>query len=60
MYWPALIVSSYFGPYTPRSATFAVRSSRAGTEAFLKEVGEAVSSVNANLSVASLRTMQEI
>jgi predicted permease len=60
VYWPAFIVSSYFGPYTPRPATFAVRSSRAGTEAFLKEVEEAVSSVNANLPVASPRTMQEI
>ena len=60
VYWPALIVSSYFGPYTPRSATFVVRSSRAQTEAFLREVEEAVSSVNANLPVASLRTMQEI
>jgi predicted permease len=60
VYWPALIVSSYFGPYAPRPATFAVRSSRAGTEAFLKEIEQAVSSVNANLPVASLRTMQEI
>ncbi len=60
VYWPALIVTSYFGPYTPRSATFVVRSNRAGTEAFLKEVEQTVSSVNANLPVASLRTMQEI
>ena len=60
VYWPALIVSSYFGSYAPRPATFAVRSSRAGTEAFLKEIEQAVSSVNANLPVASLRTMQEI
>ncbi len=60
VYWPSLIVSSYFGPYTTRSATFVVRSSRAGTEAFLKEVQEAVWQVNAGLPVASLRTMQEI
>ncbi len=37
-----------------------VRSSRAGTEAFLNEVQQAVWQVNAGLPVASLRTMQEI
>ena len=40
--------------------TFAVRSSRAGTQAFLKEVEEAVSSVNGDLPVAAPLTMQEI
>jgi predicted permease len=60
VYWPAFIVSSYFGPYTPRTATFTVRSSRAGTPAFLNEVQQAVWSVNADLPVASVRTMQEI
>jgi predicted permease len=60
VYWPALIVSSYFGPYTPRPTTFAVRSSRAGTDALLKEIEQAVWSVNADLPVASMRTMQEI
>jgi predicted permease len=60
VYWPSLIVSSYFGPYTTRSATFVVRSSRAGTEAFLKEVQEAAWQVDADLPVASLRTMQEV
>jgi ABC-type antimicrobial peptide transport system permease subunit len=37
-----------------------VRSSRAGTQAFLNEVQQAVWSVNADLPVASPRTMQEI
>jgi predicted permease len=60
VYWPAYIISSYFGPYTPRSAMFAVRSSRAGTQSFLNEIERAVSSVNADLPVASPRTMQEI
>jgi predicted permease len=60
VYWPALIVSSYFGSYTPRTATFIVRSSRAGTPAFLNEIQQAVWSVNDDLPVASVRTMQEI
>ena len=60
VYWPAMIVSSYFGPYTPRPATFTVRSSRAGTQALLNEIEQAVWSVNSDLPVASPRTMQEI
>ena len=44
-----------------RSVTFfAIRSLRAGNESFIAEVQQAVWSVNANLPVASVRTMQEI
>jgi ABC-type antimicrobial peptide transport system permease subunit len=43
-----------------RTVTFAIRSDRAGTEGFLNEIRQAVWSVNANLPVASERTMQEI
>ena len=53
----------YWGPGTfdaIRSATFIVRSDRAGTESFLNELRQAVWSVNANLPVASMRTMQDI
>ena len=60
VYWPAYMVSSYFGPYTPRPAMFALRSSRAGTQSFLSEIERAVWSVNADLPVASPRTMQDI
>lgn len=62
VYWPAMGKD----PYTantidaPRAVTFAIRSKRAGSEAFLKEIQTAVWNVNANLPVASLRTMQEI
>jgi predicted permease len=58
VYWPVFTVGSWLFP--PRSVTFAVRSSRAGTQGFLKEVEEAVSSVNADLPVAAPLTMQEI
>jgi predicted permease len=58
VYWPVFTVGPWLFP--PRSVTFAVRSSRAGTQAFLKEVEEAVSSVNGDLPVAAPRTMQEI
>jgi predicted permease len=58
VYWPVFTVGPWLFP--PRSVTFAVRSSRAGTQAFLNEVEEAVSSVDGELPVAAPRTMQEI
>jgi predicted permease len=43
-----------------RAATFVIRSERAGTESFLNEVRAAVWSVNSELPLASVRTMQEV
>jgi ABC-type antimicrobial peptide transport system permease subunit len=43
-----------------RTVTFVIRSERAGTEGFLNQVQQAVWSVNSNLPVASIRTMQEV
>ena len=37
-----------------------IRSERAGTESFLNEIRAAVWSVNSNLPLASVRTMQEV
>jgi predicted permease len=62
VYWPALMKSP-FGPKLPfavRTATFAIRSERAGKESFLSEVRAAVWSVNSELPLASVRTMQEV
>ncbi len=62
VYWPSMAPGIY-GPNTfdaIRGATFAVRSDRAGTEAFLSEIQQAVWSVNPSLPLASVRTMQEI
>ena len=58
VYWPILTVGPFMFP--PRAVTFAVRSSRAGTQAFLNEVQQAVWQVNGELPVAAPRTMQEI
>ena len=58
VYWPILPVGLWM--YPPRSVTFAIRSSRAGTQAFLNEAQQAVWQVNADLPVASPRTMEEI
>ena len=57
-YWPVLASDSPFDP--ARAATFAVHSSRAGTREFIGEVQRAVWSVNANLPVANIRTMEDI
>ncbi|HEV2197318.1 MAG TPA: ABC transporter permease [Candidatus Acidoferrum sp.] len=62
VYWPPM-TEYLFGDKTPqtvRTETFAIRTERAGTQAFLNEVREAVWSVNASLPLASVRTMQEV
>jgi predicted permease len=58
VYWPVLFQNRY-EPAT-RTVTFIIRSDRAGTEGFLNEVRQAVWSVNPNLPLASVRTMQEV
>jgi predicted permease len=62
VYWPAMINSPYVAKtvFGPRYACFAIRTDRAGTQGLLNEIQQAVWSVNANLPVASVRTMQEI
>jgi predicted permease len=62
VYWPTLMDNLYGpGPVdVMRSATFVIRSDRTGSEGFLKQVREAVWSVNTSLPVAGERSMQEI
>ena len=43
-----------------RRVTFVIRSERAGTESLLNQVREAVWSVNANLPLAQVRTLDEV
>ncbi len=62
VYWPSLIGD----PSAPeklgawRTVYFAMRSGRAGTQAFINEMQQAVWSVNSNLPVAEISTMQDI
>lgn len=58
VYWPPLEQNRYVPAI--RTATFVIRSDRAGTESFLNEVHTAVWAVNSNLPLASIRTMQEV
>jgi predicted permease len=63
VYWPSM----YYVPFTEkpllvaaRGVTFLIRSDRAGNQGFLAEIQRAVWSVNGNLPVATMETMQEI
>jgi predicted permease len=62
VYWPSMM-HDIFGPGSfdaRRTVYFALRTPRAGSQSLIKEMQEAVWSVNANLPVANVSTMQEI
>jgi len=62
VYWPPMM-EYLFGRKTAdtvRTVTFVIRSERAGTQSFLDEVRAVVWSVNSNLPLASVRTMEEV
>jgi putative ABC transport system permease protein len=55
VYWPMLTES-----YRWRTMAYAVRSTRVGTPGFLRELEQAVWSVNPNLPLATVQTLEEI
>ena len=63
-YWPLLMLD--FTPtqdnrnFVQRSVSYVIRSTRTGSSGFVNELGHAVWSVNPNLPMASVRTLQEI
>ena len=60
VYWPPMMV---YGPgnfEARRNMFFAMRTDRAGTQPLINEMQQAVWSVNANLPVAGITTMQDI
>jgi putative ABC transport system permease protein len=61
VYWPVLM-SNFWGNamFVQRGVAFVVRSGRSGSESFLKEAREAVWSVNREVPLARVRTMEEI
>jgi putative ABC transport system permease protein len=62
VYWPTF--GGNMLPPAPaaatRNLTFTLRSARVGSEGFLRQVEQAVWSVNANLSVAAVQSMAEL
>lgn len=62
VYWPSMM-HDLFGPGVlgvRRDVYFAIRTNRAGTQDFINEMQHAVWSVNSNLPVAAISTMQDI
>jgi predicted permease len=59
VYWPTFGQVAVFGGVT-RNVAFTLRSSRTGSEEFLRQVQYAVWSVNANLSVAAVQSMADL
>jgi predicted permease len=59
VYWP-ILMKGFGGDGLSRSLALAIRSPRTGSEDFVKEVQQAVWSVNASLPLASLRTLQSV
>jgi putative ABC transport system permease protein len=62
VYWPTFLPAQYGGTGfdVTRNTTFVVRSDRAGNQGFVEEIRQAVWSVNPNLPVAAVQTMQDV
>jgi putative ABC transport system permease protein len=61
VFWPVMLKNIYDQPtVVQRRAVFAIRSTRAGSESFIKEIRQAIWSVNANLPLTGIRTMEEV
>jgi hypothetical protein len=61
VYWPARLQHFMAGPPgVPRSVAFAIRSSRTGTESFLRDIRQAVSDVNPDLPLAQVRSLRDV
>jgi putative ABC transport system permease protein len=61
MYWPCQ-VKTFFGgaSFAQRSLTYVIRSARAGTPGFVDEIRQAVRSVDRDLPLARIRTVEQI
>jgi putative ABC transport system permease protein len=65
VYWP-LVTPSPMEPvdsgalFAPRAVSYAIRGERVGTPGFLREVREAVASVNPHLPAGSVQTLEAI
>jgi predicted permease len=60
IYWPARLQDFVAGPLLPRSVNFVMRSDRTGTEAFVREIRQAVAEVMPGLPVFQVRTLREV
>jgi predicted permease len=59
-YWPALM-DNFWGPFrVQRNGAFLIRTNRAATESFLTDARKAIWSVDSNLPVFQVRTLQDL
>jgi putative ABC transport system permease protein len=61
VYWPVMM-KNFWGNdmFIQRSAKFAIRSTRAGSESFINEIRQAVWSVNHDVPLARILTMEQV
>jgi predicted permease len=60
-YWPVMMKNFWFNDiFIQRRAVFAIRSSRAGSESFINEIRQAVWSVNPDVPLDGIRTMEQV
>ncbi len=61
VFWP-LLLNDFWGDKTVvrRTVTYIIRSDRAGTESLIKDLRQAIWSVNANVPLANVQTMDAI
>jgi predicted permease len=61
VYWPSLM-QTFNGqlPYVRRAVTFAIRSTRAGSESLLAQVREAIQAVSADVPLTRVRTLGNV
>jgi predicted permease len=61
VYWP-MLMKGFWGPdlSTHRTMAYALRSARMGSPTFLKEIQQAVWSVNPSLPLAEVRSLEEL
>jgi predicted permease len=61
VYWPMLIKNFWGTPVSvERTLALAIRSPRTGSSSFLKEIRQSIWSVNPDLPIADVRTVEEI
>jgi putative ABC transport system permease protein len=61
VYWPARLQQFMNGPPSvSRSVAFAIRSSRTGTESFMRDIRQAVSATNPDLPLWQVRSLREV
>jgi predicted permease len=60
IYWPAQPIPVLVNAYQSRRATFAIRTDRAGSEGLLADIRESVWSINRDLPLAEVRTLDEV